>query len=210
MPRSGLSRERVVEAAAAWIDRFGTAGFSMRALAESLNIRTASLYNHVESMDGLLIEVCAYALRMQRDTELRAIEGLHAAAAIEALSQAYRRFAGEHRELYRLIVRTAAGCDDSLGEVSRCIVDPFLAVLEDTPLSDIEKAHWQRVLRAMLHGFISQEDAGFFSHLPADPEESFRTAVGCCIDGLSRAIAARGGFRDNSYYPENAQTGGGN
>lgn len=54
MPRNGLSKNRVVEATVALIENVGAAGFSMRALAESLDIKTASLYNHVSIMDALM------------------------------------------------------------------------------------------------------------------------------------------------------------
>lgn len=191
MPRNGLTRERVVEAAAQLIEESGAAAFSMRALADSLHIRTASLYNHVESMDELLLAVCAYALRAQREAELAAIHGRTGTAAIAALADAYRQFARTHRELYRLIISTAAACGEQLGEAEQCIVEPFMAVLEHTALSEEEKIHWQRVLRGIVHGFVSQEDAGFFSHLPADVDESFHTAIQCCIDGLAQAERRR-------------------
>lgn len=187
MPRNGITRERVVEAAAGLIERSGTAGFSMRALADSLNIRTASLYNHVESMDALLVDVCAYALRLQRKTELDALRTAPGAEGIFALADAYRRFAKEHRELYRLIMSTAASCGEQLGEISQCVVEPFLKALEYTNFSERDKIHWQRVLRGVVHGFVSQEDAGFFAHFPADADESFRIAVQCYIDGLTQA-----------------------
>lgn len=187
MPRNGLTKERVVEAAVQLIEQSGTAEFSMRALADSLNIRTASLYNHVESMDALLVDVCVYALQMQREKELDAVEGKAGTQGVVALAEAYRRFAKEHRELYRLIMNMAASCGEELGEVSQCIVGPFLKVLEDTVLTEEEKIHWQRVLRGIVHGFVSQEDAGFFSHLPADVDDSFQTAVRCYMDGLRQA-----------------------
>lgn len=187
MPRGGLSREKVVAAAASWIEQFGTRDFSMRALAESLNVKPASLYNHVSGMDALMAEVCAYALRMQRDWELAAIRGITGTAAIAALAEAYRQFAREHRQLYRLIMTTAAACGEELGESSRCLVEPFMQVLEHTALSQEEKIHWQRVLRGIVHGFVSQEDAGFFSHLPAAVDDSFHTAIVCYIDGLNQA-----------------------
>lgn len=187
MPRNGLTKEKLVEAAARLIERCGAADFSMRALAESLDVKTASLYNHVESMDALMTAVCAYALRLQCAEELAAIEGRSGTDAIAALAEAYRRFAVEHRELYRLILSTAASCGERLGEASECIAGPFLRVLEHTSLTQTECYHWQRVLRAIVHGFVSQEDAGFFSHLPAQTEESFQTAIRCYIDGLARA-----------------------
>lgn len=185
MPRMGLSKERVVAAAAELIGQRGTAGFSMHALADSLHVRTSSLYNHVESMDALLSQVCAYALRRQRDMELRAIEGKDTDEAICALADAYRRFARENRQLYRLIMSAASGVEQP--DAAECIVEPFLAVLSRTALTKEEKCHWQRVLRGIVHGFVSQEEAGFFAHLPADGDKSFQIAIRCYIDGLRQA-----------------------
>lgn len=187
MPRNGLSRARLVSAAAGLIEREGMEQFSMRALAQELDVRPASLYNHAESMQTLLVDVCVYALGMQREAEVCAIRGRDPDAAIRALSHAYRRFAREHRELYRLIMNTAASCGEALGDASRCIIEPFLEVLQTSPLQEAEKLHWQRVLRAMLHGFVSQEDGGFFSHLPACADESFERLIRCYIDGLRQA-----------------------
>lgn len=187
MPRSGLTREKVVEAAAALIEQRGTDGFSMWAPADSLHIKTASLYDHVESMDALMTAVCAYALQMQRDAELRAIDGKRGPEAIRALANAYRRFAGEHRALYRMIVSTAVSCGEQLSEISRCIVAPFMQVLAHTVLTEEEKCHWQRVLRGIVHGFVSQEDAGFFSHLSMAVDDSFQITIECYVNGSAQA-----------------------
>lgn len=81
----------------------------------------------------------------------------------------------------------AASGGEQLGEASECIAGPFLRVLEHSALTQTERYHWQRVLRALVHGFVSQEEAGFFSHLPAQLEESFQTALRCYIDGLAQA-----------------------
>lgn len=187
MPRIGLTKERIIEAAVAHIERSGRAGFSLHALAQSLNVKTASLYNHISSMEELMTGVCSYALLAQRDMELAAIEGLSGEEAIRALAAAQRSFAKAHRELYHLITGTAVSQSEGLVDASRCIVEPFLTVLSHTSLSEEEKYHWQRILRGIIHGFISQEDAGFFSHLPADVNESFQLAIGCYIDGLAQA-----------------------
>ena len=57
MFHKGMTKKIVVEAAKELIEgtRFGA--FSMRALAEKLGVKTASLYTHVESMDALFTEI---------------------------------------------------------------------------------------------------------------------------------------------------------
>ena len=46
-------------------------------------------------------------------------------------------------------------------------------------------AHWQRVLRAILHGFISQEDLGYFYYYKdTELEKSREVAIQCFLNGL--------------------------
>lgn len=187
MARKGLTKDRLVAEAAALMEEEGLEGFSMRALARRLEVKTASLYNHVESMEALMAEVCAYAMKCQRDAQMEAIREKTGIQAMFALAQACRGFAREHRALYWLIMTTAASQGERLGERANYLVEPFLLVLADSGLTEEEKIHWQRVLRALIHGFVAQEEAGFFSHLPASGEESFRIAVECYAQGLAQA-----------------------
>ena len=54
MPKKGLTREIVIGAAQAHIERKGLAAFSLRDLASHLGVRVSSLYNHVGGQSELL------------------------------------------------------------------------------------------------------------------------------------------------------------
>lgn len=49
-------RESITVAAAELIEQYGRSGFSMRLLADTMGVKIASLYNHIENMDTLLTE----------------------------------------------------------------------------------------------------------------------------------------------------------
>lgn len=172
----GLSAESITVAAAELIEQYGRSGFSMRLLADTMGVKTASLYNHIENMDTLLTEVCRYALRMQEDGELRAIAGKSGREAVWALAWAYRRFAQQHRELYWLVMDAAAR-----------FTEPLKQVLSGFRLPPREEIHFRRMFRAIVHGFASQEDEGFFSHYPASTELSFEFAIQRFIDCVLEA-----------------------
>lgn len=53
-PRAPLHRQRVAEAALAFIDEHGEAALSMRKLGAELGVEAMSLYNHVANKDDLL------------------------------------------------------------------------------------------------------------------------------------------------------------
>ena len=186
MFHKGLKKEIIVDAAKALIEQAGFPAFSMRKLAEKLNVKTASLYAHVESMDALFTEVGLSALREQRDCLLNAIGEQQGDTAVMALAESYRHFAAEHAELYRLILQMPSGNDAVLKEAAAMTAEPFMRVLADYRLSENQRMHWQRVLRGLMHGFVSEEQAGYFSHYPVPVEESYQIAVRCMMDGLQK------------------------
>lgn len=189
MFHKGLNKEIIVDAAKELIEQDGFPAFSMRRLAEKLNIKTASLYAHIESMDALFTEIGLTALRAQRDCLLNAVGEKHGDTAVAALAESFRLFAAEHPELYRLIMQMPSSDDTVLKEAAAMTAEPFMRVLSDYRLSETQKMHWQRVLRGLMHGFVSEEQAGYFTHYPVSVDESYQIAVRCMIDGLHREEA---------------------
>lgn len=184
MFHKGLNKEIIVESAKELIEKEGIQQFSMRKLAERLGIKTASLYTHIESMEALFTETGLSALNEQRNCLLHAIGDKHGDAAVEALAESYRKFAAEHMELYRFIMQMPSGDDEVLRDAAAVTAEPFMKVLDDYPMPDDRKMHWQRVLRGLMHGFVSEEQAGYFSHYPVPVNESYDIAVRCVIAGL--------------------------
>ncbi|MEA4890208.1 MAG: TetR/AcrR family transcriptional regulator [Clostridiaceae bacterium] len=184
MPRQGLNRESVVEASIQFIEEKGYTAFSMGELAKSLNVKTASLYNHVESVDALFTEVGLAAVSQMVASETQAIKGKEKNDALFAIAAAYRTFAKDHNELYRVIMSLQKSKNKVLERAAGQITEPILQVLSGYGLSRVEQIHWQRILRSMMHGFVAHEELGGFSHYPADKNESYQMAVQCIADGL--------------------------
>ena len=186
MFHKGLNKEIIIESAKEMIEKDGVQQFSMRKLAERLEIKTASLYTHIESMEALFTEIGLAALNDQKDCLLNAIGEKHGDTAIEAVAESYRQFAAEHMELYRFIMQMPSGDDEVLKEAAAVTAEPFMKVLDDYHISDSRKMHWQRVLRGLMHGFVSEEQSGYFSHYPVSVNESYDIAISCVIAGLHK------------------------
>lgn len=184
MPRQGLNKSNVVKASIRLIEEKGYAAFSMGELAKSLNIKTASLYNHVESLDALFTEVGLAAVSQMVESEKKAIEGKEKTKALFAIADAYRAFAKDHNELYRVIMGLQKSGNEILERAAGQITEPIMQVLSSYGLNREEQMYWQRILRSMMHGFVAHEEAGGFSHFPIDKNESYLMAIQCVADGL--------------------------
>ena len=177
MAGKGLTRDGVVREAIGLIEERGLQALSARELAARLRIRAASLYNHIRSSDELHTEVGYYAISELKSVQLAAIAGKERAEAVEALADAYYRFGRERPELYKVILSLPMVKNDALQTAAGDIVEPIMAALSGYALGEDRKMHLQRVLRSIMHGFLSQEEAGCFRHFPVEVSESYALAV---------------------------------
>lgn len=188
MPRNGLTKEIVINKSIELIEKNKFNNFSIRELAKSLDVKPSSLYNHIKSMDELLGEICHLAILKLNTYQFKAIENVTKDEAFWNLAIAYKTFVKDHPELYNVIINIykVQNNKDLINALE--ITAPFIKILDNYPLTKDEKAHWQRIFRALLHGFVSQEEAGYFSHFNINEEDTFKIAINCYIDGLHNFI----------------------
>lgn len=192
MPRQGLNRENVIDAAIKLIEEKGYSNFSINELAKSLNVRPASLYNHIVNIDEIFSETAARANSMMIEAEEKASKGKIRDEALLAIADAYRDFARSHYELYKVVFNLQNSRSDFMRkeEVGRTIA-PIMEALSAYRLNETQKRHWQRTLRSVMHGFVAHEEAGGFAYIGTPRDESYRVAIRCVIDGINKEDAGR-------------------
>lgn len=188
MPRNGLTKEIIINKSIELIENNKFSNFSIRELAKKLDVKPSSLYNHIKGMDELLAEICHLSILKLNNYQFKAIENVKGDDAFWKLASAYKLFVKTHPELYNVIINIykVQTNKDLINALE--ITAPFIQILDNYPLSKAEKAHWQRIFRAILHGFVSQEEAGYFSHFNINEDETFKLAIKCYIDGLHNFI----------------------
>lgn len=185
-PRPGLDAAAVLRAAAELADVEGFDALTLARLADALQIRTPSLYNHVAGLEGVRRGLAVLGVRELRDQMARAAIGKSGADALIAIAQAYRHFAKDHPGLYAASLRAPGPDEPELIAVSDDVLAIIHAVLAPFALSDVAEVHAIRAFRSLCHGFVSLELAGGFG-MPIDLDESYRTLVRLLLLGLERA-----------------------
>ena len=190
MPRAGLNRAAVVEAAAVLADEGAGEEFSLARLAERLHVRKPSLYNHVAGLGDLRRELALLGLRELGRSLSRAAAGHAGREGLFVLAEAYRAFVKQRPGLYAATVRSyrlSDPDDPEFGAAEGEALEPVLAVLASCGVHDQEEAiHAARGLRSIAHGFATLEKAGGFG-MSQNPDESFRRLMRAFADGLLRS-----------------------
>jgi AcrR family transcriptional regulator len=157
-----LTSDSVMAAAVELAEKKGLSGFRMQELAAMLNVKPASLYNHIGGIDEARSYVTQIALEKLEEAVRDAAVGYSREDALRKIAAAYRRFAVTRPCLYKAFIDSANFDDTGIEKAKMSIVKVFQQVLKPYQLSHKTKIHFTRCFRSCLHGFVSLESAGFF------------------------------------------------
>jgi len=210
-PRDTLNRERVLRAAVDLADECGIESVTMRELGRRLEVKAASLYNHIAGKDDLLGGMVDLALS-EIDVPT---DGVFWKETLRRRAISARQVFARHR--------WAAGLIDSrdrTGPNSLAYVDRVLGVLIGAGFSPSAAANAFLVLDSYLYGFERQRpdvsiedglertevareilaaipDGGYryaarvaieYAENPFDQEAAFEFGLGLILDGLERSL----------------------
>jgi len=186
--RARLDKNVVVQAAVDLLNAEGVSALSLSRLADELGIKTPSLYNHVNGLDGLQRELEVMNARLLADRFSEAAIGKSSSELFMDVSQAFREYVKENPGLYMSTLRSSSTQrvqDENLQREEERMMKVGLAVMASLGLQGEDAIHGLRAFRSMVHGFATLEVAGGFG-LPQDCDESFRRLVYALVGGLQK------------------------
>jgi len=185
MPRVGLDMPTILQAAVEIADKDGLESITLASLAQALNVRSPSLYNHIEGLPGLRSKLALHGLQQLHGNLMHACVCKSGDDAVRAFAEAYMAFARAHPGLYEATLRAADRDDAELERVSGEIVGLMVRVMQSYDLVGDAAIHAVRGLRSLLHGFASLEQKGGFG-MSLELDTSIRYALDIFLDGLKK------------------------
>lgn len=187
MPRAGLTRDRIIEAAATLADEQGFDTVTLTALARVFHVRLPSLYGHLANSDDLRKGVALHALRLLAERTEEAIAGRSGREALIALTNAHRDFARQHIGLFQA-ARYPLDADSIADSGAMRLSRASHAMLRGYDLDEEGRVHATRLIGSFVLGFSLLELAGSFGHSTPDPEMSWTRGIDA-LDVLIRSWA---------------------
>lgn len=182
-PRIGADLQTILRAAAEIADTRGMEEVTLASVAQKLNIRSPSLYNHVDGLPGLRRKLAVYGLGQLYERLETALRGLEGGAAVRALAAAYVTFARSNPGLYEATLRVPDPEEPELQRLGAASVDLALNALAPYGLEENAALHAVRGLRSIIQGFTSLERIGAFG-LPLELDRSLELLIEAFLEGL--------------------------
>lgn len=186
-PRAGLDQSTILEAAVQLADRDGLESLSIATLAQKLQVRPPSLYNHINGLAELRAKLAVHGCRLLIDQLTRRTVGRSGDDAMRSMADAYLAFARTHPGLYEAIQRAPSGEDETWTTLAQDLVNLVVQVLEFYKLDEETATHAVRGFRSLIHGFSSLERSGSFG-LPLDRDASYQFLIDAFLAGLHKTV----------------------
>ena len=189
MPRAGLSREAVTQAALAILDEAGARGFdslTLASVATRVGVAGPSLYKHVGSLGDLRREVAVASVRDLTRALGSATVGRSGEEAVVALAAEVRAFAQRHPGRYAATQHAGNPNDPADAELIAAgseSVTMIANALRGYGFAPDQAIDAIRAIRSAVHGFVLLELEGGFG-LSRDLDTSFEALTRMLVRGL--------------------------
>jgi AcrR family transcriptional regulator len=186
MPKVGLTREKVVQRAAAVADEAGLDHLTLAAVAQRCGVSLPGLYKHVNGLDAVKRDIAVLAVREMTGVLAAAAVGVTGREAVTEFLRAYRGYARAHPGHYAATLRAPAPGDTEHADAAASAIGMIAAALKGYRLEGTALIHAIRLLRSAFHGIVSLEMAGGFG-LPESIDDTYAHLVNA-LDAAFRTL----------------------
>lgn len=191
MQKRNLTKEKIIQVAFLLADEIGLNQVTFPKIAEKLDIKYPSLYNHFTNMYNLKIGMTVYLLNGLNLKLMQKLIGKSGEDAIREFAYVYRDFAFENNTGYGLFMSIPSTEDEEVNRLAKETFNIIHQVLDFYIKDKTLLVHKSRELRSFLHGFVSLYSFGYL-HNPVNLEDSFKLMIDDFILSLSSKIDKKG------------------
>lgn len=178
-----ITKTDVIQTASDIADKNGLSNVSLKVVAENLNIRPPSLYNHIDNLESLLREVAHNGMKAMNERMIQAALGKIGEAAIKNVGIEYLNYMIEHPGIYETIQWATWHDTEETGK----IFDNYLSLLKTLALScnfnTINIDEILNLLTGVLHGYTTLQLRYAFTK-PDEVRKALSTALDTVLAGL--------------------------
>lgn len=182
MPRADMDKSIIVKKAAELANEIGLEKVTLKRLASDLNIKSPSLYNHINGLEDLQKEVMLYGWKQLEERVIEAAVCVTGYDALEAMGRTFYKYATENPGIFNAMLWYNKFQSDEMQDATKRIFSIVYKIFSTLNISQENCDHLIRTYRAFLEGYALLVNNRAFGH-PLSIEESFEISLQVLIAG---------------------------
>lgn len=181
--KHGVNEDRIIETSAKLLEEVGMENLTLKMIADKLQIKSPSLYNHVTGLDDIKTKLMIYGWNQIEDKMIHAAAGIFGYDALRSMSYAFYDYATSNKGIFNAMLWYNKYENAITKQTTSRLFDLLFKILTSLNISQENINHIIRTLRSFLEGYALLVNNNAFGHsLPV--KESFDLSVEIVINGI--------------------------
>ncbi len=183
MSKNHVSNELIIETSACIANRVGLDNLSLKIIAEELNIKSPSLYNHIKSLDEIKQKLMIYGWKQMEEKMLDSAVGVSGYEALKNMCYAFYDYAVNNKGVFTAMLWYNKYDSSQKEKATTKLFNMLFKVMRPLNISDDNINHIVRTLRGFLEGFSLLVNNNAFGN-PISIKESFDLSLEIIMNGI--------------------------
>lgn len=183
MAKNNINDELIIKMAADLSNKIGLENLSLKIIAEELNIKPPSLYNHISGLDDIKEKLMIYGWKQVEKNAIEAAVGVSGYEALKNSCYEFYNYAINNKGVFTAMLWYNKYDNDEKENATTKLFDMLFKILKPLNISNDNINHIIRTLRSFLEGFSLLVNNNAFGN-PVSIKESFDISLEIIINGI--------------------------
>ena len=183
MLKNSISDELIIQTSAGIANKVGLSNLSLKIIAEELNIKSPSLYNHISSLEEIKQRLMVYGWKQMEEKMLDSAVGVSGYEALKNMCYAFYDYATNNKGVFTAMLWYNKYESVEKEKATTRLFNMIFKVMKPLDISDVNINHIIRTLRSFLEGFSLLVNNNSFGN-PVSIKKSFDLSLEIIMNGI--------------------------
>lgn len=183
MGKNNISENLIIEASAKLSNEVGLDNLTLLMIADELNIKSPSLYNHISSLDDIKKKLMIYGWKNLEDVIVNSAVGITGYEALKSMCNAFYDYAISNKGVFNAMLWYNKYDNEEMNNYTKKLFEVTFKILKPLGISDTNINNIIRTLRGFLEGYSLLVNNNAFGN-PIPIRESFDLSLEIIINGI--------------------------
>lgn len=183
MSKNNISDELIIETSARIANKVGLDNLSLKIIAEELNIKSPSLYNHISSLNEIKSQLMVYGWKQIEEKMIDSAVGVSGYEALRNMCNVFYDYATNNKGIFTAMLWYNKYESDEKENATTRLFNMLFKIMKSLNITDENINHIIRTLRGFLEGFSLLVNNNAFGN-PISIKESFDLSLEIIMNGI--------------------------
>ena len=183
MSKNNISDELIIETSARIANKVGLDNLSLKIIAEELNIKSPSLYNHISSLNEIKSQLMVYGWKQIEEKMIDSAVGVSGYEALKNMCNVFYDYATNNKGIFTAMLWYNKYESDEKQNATTRLFNMLFKIMKSLNITYENINHIIRTLRGFLEGFSLLVNNNAFGN-PISIKESFDLSLEIIMNGI--------------------------